>query len=145
MMLQAVRREALELRRFYPVAPDRVWRAWVEADALREWFGQASARSWNAALDVRPGGRYRLTMELPDGTPYDAYGIYREVAEGRRLVFTWTWTAAPEAVEAVISVDLAPVEGGTEMQFRLDPMIDPRERDAWRADFRRLGHHFEKE
>lgn len=140
---QAVRGEVLELRRFYPVSPERVWRAWVDADALRQWFGQAAAASWRAALDVRPGGRYRLTMELPDGTSYDAYGRYLEVVEARRLVFTWTWTAAREVVEAVISVDLAPVEGGTEMQFRLDPLIDPRERDAWRADFKRLGLHLE--
>lgn len=131
--------EALVLRRVYPVAPDKVWRAWVEADALRIWFGQSGAAGWQAELDVRVGGRFRFAMEHADGARYDARGVYREVAPGRRLAFTWTWQSREEAAEAVITVEFAPLDGGTEMVFRLDPLTDPRERDAWRADFKRLG------
>jgi hypothetical protein len=36
-------------------------------------------------------------------------------------------------------VRLKPVAGGTELDFTLDPVTDPRERDAWRADFKRLA------
>jgi uncharacterized protein YndB with AHSA1/START domain len=131
--------EALVLRRFYPVSPDKVWRAWIDADALRVWFGQERAAGWQAEIDARVGGRFRFAMEHPDGARYDARGTYRELEPGRRLAFSWSWRSRAEAAEGVITVDLASAEGGTEMVFRLDPVTDPRERDAWRADFKRLG------
>jgi len=140
-MQQAMReaRETLVLKRFFPAAPEKVWRAWIDADALRVWFGQSAAAGWLAEMDVRVGGRFRFVLQHPDGARYDAYGAYREVVPGRRLAFTWIWQSGADGAEAVITVDFAPKEGGTEMVFKLDPVTDQRERDAWRADFRRLG------
>jgi uncharacterized protein YndB with AHSA1/START domain len=130
---------SLNLKRFYPVAPEKVWGAWIDPAALRTWFGQADAPGWQAEMDVRAGGRYRLLMQGPQGNYYEARGIYREVVPGSRLVFTWTWQEGPGAIEALITVSMKPVAGGTELEFTLDPVADPRERDAWRADFKRLG------
>jgi len=132
-------REVLVLRRNYPVAPHAVWRAWIDAAALRIWFGQSDASCWEAEMDVRPGGRLRLVMQDLQGNRYEASGVYREVVQDRRLVFAWTWKASAVATDAVITVNLKPIAGGTELEFTLDPVIDPRERDAWRADFKRLG------
>lgn len=129
--------EAIVLRRSYPVPPPAVWRAWVDAAVLRVWFGQADAPEWQAQMDVRIGGRYRLWMRGPDGRYYEAYGEYREVVPGRKLVFTWTWKQGADT-EALITVVLKEAGGGTELEFMLDPVIDPREREAWRADFERL-------
>ncbi len=131
--------EVLVLRRNYPVAPAAVWRAWIDAAALRIWFGQADAACWEAHMDVRPGGRLRLVMQDAQGNRYVASGAYREVVPERRLVFAWTWKSGEVATEAVITVNLTQVAGGTELEFTLDPVVDPRERDAWRADFKRLG------
>jgi uncharacterized protein YndB with AHSA1/START domain len=127
----------LVLTRSFPVPPDKVWRAWTDPAAMREWFGQGDAPGWKAQMDVRVGGGYRFTMRGTGGAYYDAYGKYREVVEGRRLVFTWTWKAGDDS-EAVITVRLQPAGTGTELEFRLDPVADPRERDAWRQDFDRL-------
>lgn len=132
-------RDPLVLRRVFAVAPEKVWRAWIDAAALRIWFGQADAPGWQAEMDVRAGGRYRLVMQDPEGGYYEARGVYREVEEGRRLVFTWSWQQGPAAIEALVTVRLKPVAGGTELDFTLDPVADPRERDAWRADFKRLA------
>ncbi len=140
--------ESLVLRRTYAVAPQKVWQAWIDAAALRIWFGQADAPGWQAEMDVREGGRYRLVMQDSKGGYYEARGVYREVVQDRRLVFTWTWQQGPAAVEALITVRLAPLEGkmrgGTALDFTLDPVADPRERDAWRADFRRLAVHLKE-
>jgi len=131
-------REPFVITRNFSVAPDKVWRAWIDPAAIRIWFGQTDAPGWQAEMDVRVGGRYRLVMQGPDGY-YEARGIYREVVPGRRLVFTWAWQEGADAIEALITVRFTPVDGGTELDFTLDPVADPRERDAWRADFKRLG------
>ena len=139
-MGEAMRKaESLVIRRIYAVAPMEVWNAWIHAAALRIWFGQADAPGWQAEMDVREGGRYRLVMQDSKGGYYEAHGVYREVVHGRRLVFTWTWQQGAQATEALITVQMTPVPEGTELDFTLDPVADPRERDAWRADFKRLG------
>ena len=52
---------ALALSRTYPVAPEKVWHAWTDPQALRTWWAQTDAPLWRAELDVRVGGRYRST------------------------------------------------------------------------------------
>jgi uncharacterized protein YndB with AHSA1/START domain len=43
-------------------------------------------------------------------------GVYREVEEGRRLVFSWMWENDP-GVQSVVTVLLTPEGDFTRMQF----------------------------
>jgi uncharacterized protein YndB with AHSA1/START domain len=131
-------RPKLTLKRFYPVAPEKVWRAWTEATALRQWFGQADSPGWIGELDVRAGGTLRLVLRDPEGINHDIRGVYREVVPHRRLVFTWNIHDAPPEAESVVSVVLSPVPGGTELEFTLDPVFDARAADGWRGALKRL-------
>ena len=138
-MERTLERESLLLTRFYPVAPEAVWGAWTDPDALRVWFGQAESPLWAAEMDVRAGGRYRLVLREPGGLSYTVHGTYREVTPPRRLVFTWEQRGAPYEGESLITVELRALRGGTELCFTLDPVFDPRAPVAWRGDFKRLG------
>lgn len=131
-------RPKLVLKRLYPVAPEKVWRAWTDAQALRQWFGQTDAAGWIGELDVRVGGKLRIVLRDPEGIYHDVRGVYREVAPHRRLVFTWNLHDAPPEAESVISVVLNAVPAGTELEFTLDPVFDPRAADGWRGAFKRL-------
>jgi uncharacterized protein YndB with AHSA1/START domain len=133
--------ETLVLKRIYAVAPDKVWRAWFDVDALRNWLGQDDSPVWRAEIDARVGGSFRWVMQEPGGKVYEARGVYRELVPNRRLAFTWSWLPG---MQALITVDLKTVAGGTELLFTLDSVADPREPDAWRADFKRLGQLLER-
>jgi uncharacterized protein YndB with AHSA1/START domain len=141
--------EVLRLERVFAVAPEKVWRAWTEAEALRIWFGQSEAPDWAAALDVRVGGRYRLVLRHPRGFNYRVSGVFREVVPPTlttigRLVFTWKQEGALAEGDSLITVELRARSetegGGTALSFTQDPMFDPEARDGWRADFKRLGN-----
>lgn len=138
-MDRTLQRESLLLTRFYAVAPEKVWRAWTEPDALRIWFGQADAPGWKSELDVRVGGRYHLVLREPGGAYYTVRGVFHEVAPHRRLVFTWDQQDSPFDGESLVTVELQSRNGGTELSFTLHPILDPRAPDAWRGDFKRLG------
>ena len=85
-------RPFLVIERRFPVAPERVWRAWTEAKALKRWFGPGGPQPVSAAeLDLRVGGRFRIVFGGPDGNEHEAQGVYREIVPNRKLVFTWTW------------------------------------------------------
>jgi uncharacterized protein YndB with AHSA1/START domain len=86
----------VHVSRTYPAPKEEVYAAWTEAELLTQWFRPANGFS-TAELDVRPGGRYRITMD-PQGTlpgPADIVGTYLEVEPSERLVFTWSWEVPP--------------------------------------------------
>ncbi len=95
----------LNLRRRYPVAPEKVWRAWTDPQALKRWWGpDAADRVSLAELDVRVGGRYRILFGGPHGTDHEVQGVYRDVVPHRRLVFTWTWPNSTPERESLVTI-----------------------------------------
>ncbi len=86
---------SLSLTRSYPVAPEKVWRAWTDPQALKQWFKPDP--SWSipvAEADARVGGRARILMKDTKGQEFDLTGVYREVVPHSRLVMTWGWNGA---------------------------------------------------
>lgn len=117
-------RPELRLARRYPAAPEKVWRAWTDPQALSAWFGPGEPDSVTLAeLDVRPGGSYRIRFRTPDGEEHEVSGRYEEVDPCRRLVFSWAWQSTPERVSRV-TVALRPAGGGTEMDFLHECFFD---------------------
>ncbi len=121
---------SLTLTRSYPVAPERVWRAWTEAEAVKKWWGPGPGEPVSAAeLDVRPGGRFRIVFGGPDGKAHECAGVYREVVPNRKLVFTWCWpNTTPERISLVTIVFKA-VTQGTELLFAHEELFDEKVRD----------------
>jgi uncharacterized protein YndB with AHSA1/START domain len=50
--------------------PERVFRAFTEAQHLASWWGPNGFTSTFEEFDPRPGGRWRFVMHGPDGTDY---------------------------------------------------------------------------
>lgn len=135
-------RPSLGIIRRYPVAPEQVWRAWTEPQALSRWFGPGDTGSvTRAELDVRLGGRYRIVFGTPDGEEHDVSGVYQEVLENRKLSFTWAWKSTPERV-SLVTIELRAIAQGTEMDFRHDRFFDQQARDnherGWARTFAKL-------
>ncbi len=84
----------LSLVRIINAPPEKVFRAWTEADLLKQWF---CPRPWmvaSAELDVRPGGSNVIVMRGPEGQEFPNRGVYLEVVKNERLVFTDAYTEA---------------------------------------------------
>jgi uncharacterized protein YndB with AHSA1/START domain len=132
----------LHLTRHYPVAAEKVWRAWTDPQTLMRWFGPADAAGFIAAdMDVRAGGRYRLRFRTQDGVENEVGGTYLEVEAPRRLVFSWAWHTTPER-ESLVTITLRPDAGGTELDFRHARFFDQAARDnhnrGWTAAFEKF-------
>ncbi len=78
----------LVLTRRMNVSPARVWRAWTEAELLKQWFAPKPVVTREALIDLRPGGRFFVLMVAPDGTEYPNEGCVLLIEPGRRLIFT---------------------------------------------------------
>lgn len=83
---------SLRIERSFDASPEEVFDAWTNPEVLRRWWAPHSQGSTPVAeVDLRVGGRYRLTMEAPDGTRHTVVGEYREVERPHRLVYSWQW------------------------------------------------------
>ena len=65
-----------------------VWRAWTEPALLMRWWGPGGFTAPVCRVDLRVGGSYLFCMRSPEGKDYWSTGIYREIVEPERIVFT---------------------------------------------------------
>ena len=142
-------RRSLKLERFYPVAPEKVWRAWTDAQALAQWFRPNSSFSIPLAeADVRAGGRFRILMVDAKGEEFDLGGVYREVVSGRKLVMTWGWKNQP-GHESLVTVHFRPLHGGTQVELRHDRYVDfesqPTHEQGWNGALGKLELFLQEE
>ncbi len=66
-----------------------VWKVWTEREHVARWWGTDGQNNVITALDVRPGGKWRIESHEPDGQVYIFVGEYREVDPPRKLVWTF--------------------------------------------------------
>ncbi|MFH0299555.1 SRPBCC domain-containing protein [Bradyrhizobium sp. 31Argb] len=107
------------------------------------WFGPANVKpgSVRAELDVRAGGRYRISFNGNDGEYHEVGGVYRDVVPNERLVFSWAWHSTPER-ESLVTVSLRPDGAGTLLTFHHEQFVDETARDnherGWTELFAKL-------
>lgn len=123
-------RPSLTLTRRLRAPPEKVYAAWTQAAQLAQWFGPPNMQqaTLQAELDVRVGGRYRISFTRDDGEYFEAGGLYREVVPNELLVFTWAWHSTPER-ESLVTISLKPDGAGTLMIFRHAQFFDETARD----------------
>lgn len=89
----------LVLTRIIDAPREKLFRAWTDPELLKQWFAPLPWTISAAELDLRPGGTALVVMRDPDGNEYPNPGIYLEVVENERLVFTDAFTKAWEPSE----------------------------------------------
>lgn len=98
----------LVMKRKLDAPPQDVYAAWVTPEILAKWFVGTSGHSCTVhEADVRVGGRYDFEIEMNDGETHRVRGVYQEVIENEKLVFTWAWISTPER-ESLVTIDLRP-------------------------------------
>jgi uncharacterized protein YndB with AHSA1/START domain len=138
-------RPSLTLTRRFAARPEKVWAAWTDPEKLIGWFCTAKARpgSMRAELDVRPGGRYRISFDMESGEYSEVGGTYREVMPNQKLVFSWAWHSTPER-ESLVTVSMRPDGGGTLMVFTHEQFFDQAARDNHERGWSELFAQLEK-
>jgi uncharacterized protein YndB with AHSA1/START domain len=95
-MSDATSDRELVLTRIIDAPREKLFRAWTDAELLKQWFAPLPWTTPHAELDVRPGGANTITMRGPDGNEMPCLGVYLEVVPNERLVFTDAYTRAWE-------------------------------------------------
>ena len=125
----------LRLSRRFSAPRERVFDAWTNEEVLRQWW--AAQQHWETAaaeVDLRPGGRYRLSMRDPEsGDVHTVGGEYKEVSRPERLAYTWTWETNSDAMrgsdDTLVVVEFVDDGDGTEVVLTHSGFADEQIRD----------------
>ena len=140
---------SLSLTRSYPVAPEKVWHAWTDPQAIARWWGPGGVQPVSLAqLDLRVGGRFRIVFGGAEGKDHEVQGVYKEVVPNRKLVFTWTWPNSTPERESLVTIEFRAASGGTELVFLHQQLFDEKVRDdhqrGWSESFAKLEHFLQE-
>lgn len=117
-------------------APRRlVFKLWVDPAHAARWWAPRDCELIACEMDVRPGGAWRRGMRTRDGGVVWKQGVYREVVEPERLVFTYADEDADgvPGQETLVTVTFAEEGGKTRLTLH-QALFDTAERCA--------GHHY---
>ena len=80
---------SLTLERRLKASPAQVFSAWADPEKIVRWFGpkETTDCSVKAEMDVRPGGRYRISFKTGDGEYHEVGGVsmYLSDPDGSRI------------------------------------------------------------
>jgi uncharacterized protein YndB with AHSA1/START domain len=107
------------LSRTFDAPRELVFKAWTEAEHLKQWFCPACFTVPEAVSEFRVGGRFEICMRGPDGTDHWTRGHYVEIEPGQRLVIDMDVLEGGEVlVRAHTVITFADAGHGTRMDVR---------------------------
>jgi uncharacterized protein YndB with AHSA1/START domain len=107
----------LKLSRVLRARRETVFRAWSAAEHIKRWFAPAGCTVVEAAVEMRVGGRFELSMRAPDGMENWLRGTFVEIMPDTRLVIDMRIddSAGAPLFRAYTELDFADAPGGTRL------------------------------
>ena len=140
----------LVITRTFDAPRPLVFKAWSAAEHMVRWLGPRDFTAPHCSMDFRVGGAYRACIRSAEGQDYWMRGIYREVIEPERIMFTFSWEEEGErGRENLVTVTFAEQGGKTRMTFRQAFFETIEQRDShhqgWSECIDRLAQYLARE
>jgi len=100
----------LKLERVYPHAPERVWRALTDRQAMSQWMMETD-------FEPRLGHRFTFRAKPQPGWDGVTYCEVTELDPPRRVAYTWRGGSGkdPSTLDTVVRFTLTPEGSGTRL------------------------------
>jgi uncharacterized protein YndB with AHSA1/START domain len=95
------------ITRTFDAPRELVFKAFTDADAVRQWWGLASSETVVTELEARPGGRWRFVERDRQGNEDGFHGVFHDLKAPERIVYTFEYEGLPGHVllETVVLED----------------------------------------
>lgn len=108
----------IRLQRVLRTTPDRIYRAFIDADALAKWLPPHGYTAKVHHLDARVGGTFRMSFTTFSSAQSHAFGgTYLELVANERICYTDTFDDPNLPGEMKTTVTLQAVSCGTELSI----------------------------
>ena len=104
------------LHRVFRAPPERLYRAFLDPDAMAKWLPPHGFTGRVLSMDARVGGRYRMQFtNFSNGQSHAFGGEYLELIPGERIVHTDSFDDPNLPGEMRTTITFRPVLVGTEV------------------------------
>ncbi|MCF8477788.1 MAG: SRPBCC family protein [Pseudolabrys sp.] len=115
----------IRLHRVLAAKPEKVYRAFLEPDAVASWIPPYGFVCTVHALEAKVGGKHRMSFRnFTTGQEHFFGGSYVELVPGERLVYTDVFDDANLTGEMRVTVNLKAVSVGTEVNIEQEGVPD---------------------
>ena len=140
----------VRLHRVLTTRPEKIYRAFIEPDALAKWLPPNGFTGTVQHMDPKPGGSYRMSFRnFTTGRSHSFSGRYVELLENERLRYTDKFEDPNMPGEIQVTVTLKVVPVGTEINISQEGLPDVIPADAcylgWQESLRNLAKLVEPE
>jgi uncharacterized protein YndB with AHSA1/START domain len=140
----------LRLHRVLTTKPEKVYRAFLEADAMAKWLPPNGFTCTVHQLDAKIGGTHRMSFRnFTTGASHAFGGSYLELVPGERLRYTDKFDDPNLPGEMQVTVTLKKVSVGTEISIVQEGIPDAIPAEAcylgWQESLRNLAKLVEPE
>ncbi|WP_221392631.1 SRPBCC domain-containing protein [Dyadobacter sp. NIV53] len=137
----------IELDQDFQVSVEELFKAWTEADHLKEWWHPMDDSLEDVKNELQEGGAVEYHFA---GRKFDVKGNYKEVKPNEKLVYTWDWEFEENLKNEsfVLTITFESNESGSRLHvkqegFRDEQAVGPHE-EAWKKGLEDLKAHLEK-
>ena len=103
----------IHIERMFDASPEKFFRVVTSKELIPKWWTGPGYDVRAEEMDVREGGRWKFVQTMPDGTEFDFFGTYHEIAPGERVVQTFEFSGLPERGHVILEkMELEAVEDG---------------------------------
>lgn len=116
----------IRLHRVFAAKPEKVYRAFLEPDAIASWLPPFGFTCTVHELDAKVGGNHKMSFRnFTTGDRHSFGGDYLELIPNERLVYTDKFDDPNLPGEMKVTVTLSSVSVGTEMTLVQEGVPDP--------------------
>jgi uncharacterized protein YndB with AHSA1/START domain len=140
----------VRLHRVLATKPEKVYRAFIEADAMAKWLPPNGFTCTVHEFDGKAGGSFKMSFRnFTTGKSHSFGGKYLELVPGERLRYTDKFDDPNLPGEIVVTVTLKKVSVGTEINIVQEGIPDVIPAEAcylgWQDSLRNLAALVEPE
>ncbi|MCW5775575.1 MAG: SRPBCC family protein [Phycisphaeraceae bacterium] len=140
----------IRLHRVFRAPPERVYRAFLDPDAMSKWLPPHGFTAKVHESDPRVGGGYRMSFtNFSTGSSHAFWGTYTSLVPHERIGYTDRFDDPNLPGEMAVTITLRPVLCGTEVTVEQAgvPAVIPPEMCylGWQESLGQLAHLVEPE
>lgn len=137
-------KNTVRLHRVVAAKPDKVYRAFLDADAMNKWLPPNGFTGKVHQMDAKVGGQYKMSFtNFTSGKSHSFGGEYLELVPNERLHYTDNFDDPNLPGEIHVTVTLKEVSVGTDLRIEQEGLPDVIPLEAcylgWQESLRNLA------